>query len=247
MSSRPVSVVVDAMDPAALARFWAAALGWEVTYEAPDEVVVEVGEEGGEWGDTGVVPLVFGPVPEPKVGKNRAHLDLASSSEREQAEIVDRLIALGGRRADIGQTAVPWEVLADPEGNELCVLEPRETYHGVEGIAAVVLDCIDPVALAGFWREATGWQVDRTATGFVGLRPTDRTATALELVAVPEPKATKDRLHVDLAPRPDDDHLAEVARLTALGARTIDIGQGDVSWVVLTDPEGHELCVLTPR
>jgi predicted enzyme related to lactoylglutathione lyase len=246
MSSRPVSVVVDAIDPAALARFWAATLGWEVTYEDPDEVVVEA-PGGDNWGDAGTVPLVFGPVPEPKTGKNRAHLDLVSFSEHEQAEIVDRAIERGGRRVDIGQGAVAWEVLADPEGNEFCVLEPRETYSGVKGIAAVVLDCVDPVALAGFWEEATGWAADRTDRGFVGLRHPELTATALELVAVPEPKTAKDRLHIDLAPLPDDDHLAEVARLTALGARTVDIGQGDVTWVVLTDPEGHELCMLSPR
>lgn len=60
-------------------------------------------------------------------------------------------------------------------------------------------------------------------------------------------KAGKNRLHLDIAPRPDGDQAAEVERLVALGARRVDIGQGDVSWVVMGDPEGNESCVLTPR
>jgi hypothetical protein len=64
---------------------------------------------------------------------------------------------------------------------------------------------------------------------------------------VSEPKTTKLRVHPDVAPFSDDDHSAEVARLRAVGAGPIDIGQGDVRWIVLTDPEGNEFCVLTPR
>lgn len=125
MSTRPVSVVVDASDPAALAEFWAAALGWPVTCTDADGVVVETFEEAGHWGDTGTVPLVFVPWPEPKVGRNPVHPDLASSSPRDQAETVDRILDLGGSRIDVGQGDVGWEVLADPEGHELCVLSPR--------------------------------------------------------------------------------------------------------------------------
>ena len=57
----------------------------------------------------------------------------------------------------------------------------------------------------------------------------------------------KDRVHLDLGPRPGEDHLAEAKRLQDLGARPVDVGQGDVPWVVLADPEGNEFCVLTPR
>jgi hypothetical protein len=67
-------------------------------------------------------------------------------------------------------------------------------------------------------------------------------------VTVPEGKTVKNRLHIDLAPGPDDDHATEVARLEKLGARRVDIGQGDaVPWIVMADPEGNEFCVLTPR
>jgi Glyoxalase-like domain len=69
----------------------------------------------------------------------------------------------------------------------------------------------------------------------------------LDLHRVSEPKTAKLRVHLDVAPFPDDDHGAEVARLRAIGAEPIDIGQGEVRWIVLTDLEGNEFCVLTPR
>ena len=61
------------------------------------------------------------------------------------------------------------------------------------------------------------------------------------------PKVGKNRLHLDIAPPPGGDQEAEVERLTALGATRVDIGQGEVTWVVLADPDGNEFCVLTPR
>ena len=69
----------------------------------------------------------------------------------------------------------------------------------------------------------------------------------IELISATQPKVVKNRLHLDVAPYPDGDHAAEVARLTALGARPVDIGQGDVPWTVLADPEGNEFRVLLPR
>ncbi len=116
MPSHWYSVVVDAADPHALARFWAAALGYQVVYEAPEEVVVVKDEHTAPG-------LVFGLVPEAKTVKNRLHLDL--NPDDQQAE-VERLLALGARHADVGQgPEVTWVVLADPEGNEFCVLRPR--------------------------------------------------------------------------------------------------------------------------
>ena len=123
MPTRLVHLVVDAAEPARLARFWAEALGWEVVDEAPDEV--DVCPPGFSYPDPSALPLVFVPAPEPKNGKNRVHLDLASESAADQAESVARLLALGAVPADIGQDDVPWTVLADPEGSEFCVLSPR--------------------------------------------------------------------------------------------------------------------------
>ncbi|WP_342354580.1 VOC family protein [Streptomyces griseofuscus] len=103
------------------------------------------------------------PEPEPAV-KNRTHLDLATTSPDDQAELVAHLTALGAAPVDVGQGEVPWRCLADPEGTEFCVLEPREVYRDTGPIAAVVADCADPRAMARFWGAATDWPV-RRATG----------------------------------------------------------------------------------
>jgi hypothetical protein len=124
MPTRLTAVVFDAAGPRRLAGFWSQALRWPVTNDEPDEVVVERDEEV-EWGDGLVPPLVFVPVEDAKVGKNRVHLDLVSASAQEQRERVDLLRELGAVPVDIGQGDVSWQVLADREGNELCVLSPR--------------------------------------------------------------------------------------------------------------------------
>jgi predicted enzyme related to lactoylglutathione lyase len=109
-------VIVDAKDPEALARWWANALAWVV-----------VGEDDGEY-EIRATPeqlpgLLFAHVPEPKTIKNRLHLDFRPADR--DAE-VERLLALGATRADVGQGDEPWVVLADPEGNEFCVLSSRK-------------------------------------------------------------------------------------------------------------------------
>ncbi|MEP6696136.1 MAG: VOC family protein [Pseudonocardiales bacterium] len=117
MSSRWYTVVIDSLDPARLARFWAEVLDYQVVYDTPDEVVI-VRDEHTSPG------LIFVPVPEEKAVKNRLHIDL---NPDDQAAEVQRLIGLGATRVDVGQgDEVKWVVLADPEGNEFCVLSARE-------------------------------------------------------------------------------------------------------------------------
>ena len=157
MPTRLVHLVVDANDPAALARFWASALGWVTADETAEEV--DIWPAGYQYPDPSAVPLVFVPVPEPKTAKARVHLDLATTSAVHQAELVSRLQDLGAAPADIGQGDVPWAVLADPEGNEFCVLEPRDIYLGTGPVAAILTDCAGPAALARFWVDAAGWPV----------------------------------------------------------------------------------------
>ena len=116
MSSRVHGVTIDARDPRALADFWCRVLGYTIAIDEPDEVAIEPP-------DNGVGPaLFFVPVPEDKVSKNRIHLDLAPDVQTAE---VERLLSLGARRVDIGQGQVPWVVMADPEGNEFCVLSRR--------------------------------------------------------------------------------------------------------------------------
>jgi Glyoxalase-like domain len=114
-------VVIDCADPHGLARFWAAALGWRVTFSSDAECALEPPEGSPE---ADVSPdLLFVKVPDEKVVKNRLHLDLRPA---DQQVTVDRLLTLGATHAEIGQTGEePWVVLADPEGNEFCVLAPR--------------------------------------------------------------------------------------------------------------------------
>jgi hypothetical protein len=125
------AVVVDSRDMVALSRWWADALGWQIGYEDDEEVVlvpphatdparqVPAAERGPG--------LVFVPVPESKAVKNRLHIDLAPFAAEDQAAEVSRLEGLGARRVDVGQDdRATWVVLADPEGNEFCVLGPRD-------------------------------------------------------------------------------------------------------------------------
>jgi predicted enzyme related to lactoylglutathione lyase len=113
-------IVVDAHDLSGLAWFWTQALGWKVLSERANEIVIGTDE-------TAPVGMCFMPVTDPKTVKNRVHVDLTSSAADRDQEI-DRLLALGARRVDIGQTGTEsWTVLADPEGNEFCVVRPKET------------------------------------------------------------------------------------------------------------------------
>ncbi len=246
MPTRLVHLVADAHDPARLARFWAALLGWEIADETAEEV--DVWPAGYTYPDPVAVPIVFVPVPERKTGKNRVHLDLASASAADQARLVSRARDLGGGQADIGQGDVPWVVMADPEGNEFCVLEPRDIYRDTGPVAAILTDCADPAALARFWAGAAGWPVARTEDDLVGLRSPAGTGPYLEFLRVADRKTVKNRIHPDVAPYRGEDPAAEVTRLRAAGATLADVGQGDdVSWTVLADPEGNEFCVLSPR
>ncbi|MDG4789178.1 VOC family protein [Micromonospora sp. WMMD1102] len=110
------NLVVDAADPARLARWWAEALGYQIVNELPDEVEIRRTPE--------TLPgLVFVPVPEGKETKNRLHIDLRPADQ--EAE-VERLVNMGARHVDVGQMPDEgWTVLADPEGNEFCVLAQR--------------------------------------------------------------------------------------------------------------------------
>jgi hypothetical protein len=123
MASRFSEVVVDSRDPRKLAAFWSEVLGYQIVDE--DETAVEIAgeEQTAEALRAGIVPptIVFAPVPEPKTIKNRVHIDLRPI-DRTRDEEVERILALGARRVDIGQGEQTWVVLADIEGNEFCVL-----------------------------------------------------------------------------------------------------------------------------
>lgn len=118
MALRIQCLDIDAANPSAQAEFWKEVLGWRITHDDGEEVVIEPLEGSAE---DGVVPdILFMRVPEGKVVKNRLHLDLRPE---EQSREIARLEALGATRIDVGQREdASWVVMADPEGNEFCVL-----------------------------------------------------------------------------------------------------------------------------
>jgi hypothetical protein len=125
-------------------------------------------------------------------------------------------------------------------------------------LTEIVVDCREPIAQASFWAAALDYHIVRSEDGQVEIAPWSQEppdlarqmvrtpgVPTLVFVAVPEGKAVKNRLHLDLRPT-EGSSDAEVQRLAKLGARPTDVGQGSVPWVVLADPEGNEFCVLGP-
>lgn len=134
MALKWYTVVVDCTDPQAQARWWAEALDWQVVHDTPEEAVVipkDVDDAPAAdlrtWMARGQ-GLVFVPVAEGKTVKNRLHIDLAPHTSQDRAAEIARLESLGATRVDVGQDddEVTWTVLADPEGNEFCVLSSRD-------------------------------------------------------------------------------------------------------------------------
>lgn len=254
MPTRLVNVVFDSSDPRALGRWWARALGWTVTHESADEVDVAPADAAPDQ-----VELCFVPVTDRKSGVNQVHLDLSSASAHDQHRKVESLLASGARRVDVGQgTGALFAVLADPEGNEFCVLEPREMNADTGPVASIVLNSDDPVASGRFWEQASGWEVVTAIEDYVGLRAPGGRGPFLDVNPSPGSGTTprpKDRVHLDVAPRHGEDREAATSALVAVGARRIDVGQlgldgtrpAGVTWDVLAAPDGHEFCVLSPR
>ena len=243
MTTHLVALCFDANDPARLARFWGGVLGRELADDPddPDEVVALLPSDG-----TGF-RIEFASTQAPKSGPNQIHLHLTSTSLDDQQSTVARALRLGGRHLDVGQ--LPEEahvVLADPEGNEFCVIEAGNSFLADCGFLGE-LACDGSEEVGHFWSEALGWplvwdQDQETAIQSPG------GGTKIAWGGPPvAPKTGKNRLHFDVAPPADGDQQAEVDRLVSLGAERIDIGQGEVSWVVMADPGGNEFCVLTPR
>ena len=177
--------------------------------------------------DTGF-RIDFFPTEEPKRGPNQMHFDLTSTSLEDQQEMVARALALGGRHIDIGQR--PEEehvVLADPEGNEFCVIEPGNDFLADCGFIGA-LSCDGSQEVGYFWSEALGWPLVWDQDEETAIR-SPHGGPKITWGGPPlNPKTGKNRLHLDLAPPADGDQQAEVERLVSLGATRIDIGQGDV-------------------
>lgn len=114
-------------------------------------------------------------------------------------------------------------------------------------ISQLCVDCRDPEALGRWWADVLGWQVEVEDDDEVWVSETPDAAQGLLFLRVAEGKSVKNRLHLDLRPRDGSDQQSELQRLLDLGARPVDVGQGEATWHVLADPEGNEFCVLSSR
>lgn len=231
------NVVIDALDPQRLGRFWQEALGTEqLTDEAAGfETRLHLADEA-------YLDLCFQPVPHSPAEPLRLHLDLLGDVRRD--EVTERLVELGAAPLDIGQRDVPWIVLGDPEGNPFCVMEAREAYRDTGPIAALPLDCADPAAAADFWAWLTGWRPAPGVAPHTLRHPTGR-GPLLELCREAEPKGRlKNRVHLDVRLEPGDDLDAVSSEVERRGGAVKQHEWGDLPWRVHTDPSGNEFCVL---
>jgi catechol 2,3-dioxygenase-like lactoylglutathione lyase family enzyme len=229
-----LAVTFDAHDPARLARFWAGMLGREVVEEAGGTLLP---------GEDAQLSLSFVPSRAEKVGRNRMHLHLTSASLADQEHTVATALGLGGGHLDVGQ--LPEEehvVLADPEGNEFCVIEPGNAYLAGCGLLGE-LTCDGTREVGLFWSAALGWplvwdQDEETAIQ----SPHGGTKVAWGGPPV-APKKVRNRQRFDLTPA-GGDQQADIDRLVSLGATRLEVGAGGA--IMLADPDGNEFCVNSP-
>jgi hypothetical protein len=234
------NVVLDAVEPQRLGRFWEAVLGAERLTDEPDLVEVRLTVEGGPTLDL-CFPRVAEPVPEPA----RLHLDLVGGIRR--TEVVQRLVERGARRLDSGRPEAAWVELADPEGNPCRVLGDRAVLPGTGPVAAFSLSCAEPDRDAELWSWLTGW-TEVAGAAPRSLRHRSRRGPVLELWPETAPKGTtKNRLHLDVRLEPDDDPDAVADGIVQRGGRELHPGWGELPWRVHADASGNELCVLPAR
>jgi hypothetical protein len=230
-----VALCFDAKDPIRLAGFWSGVLGWEASDDQQGISLLPSDDTGFR--------MRFLPTEVRKSGQNRLHLDLTSASEQDQGQTVARALSLGAAHIDIGQH--PEEkhvVLADPEGNEFCVIEPGNSFLADCGFLGE-LACDGSREVGCFWSEALGWplvwdQDEETAIQSPG------GGTKIAWGGPPvRPKTGKNRMHFDLVPAADGGQRAEVDRLVSLGATCLGIDRHKDAGVTMIDPDGNEFCV----
>ncbi|MBT0771627.1 hypothetical protein KIH74_21995 [Kineosporia sp. J2-2] len=249
MSVRLAALCIDAHDPVQLAAFWAGLLGWR-----PAADPAAGADHGARRGIVTLVPreasadpgfrLRFLPTTAPRTGPNQMHFDLTSETPDHQRRTVNRALGLGARHLDVGQGPDATQVvLADPEGNEMCVIEAGNRFLAGCGFIGALSGDGSPET-GRFWSQALGWPLVWDQDEETAIR-SPHGGPKITWGGPPyRPRAGKERVHLDLVTAPGDDLRTEVERLTGLGAALADIGQGDVPWVVMADPDGHEFCLL---
>ncbi|XVU23884.1 VOC family protein [Actinoplanes sp. CA-054009] len=223
MTTRLFAICFQAGRPRELARFWAELLGWKTADDDP--LLLLPGDQGG-------IPVWFAPTGKAKAGPNTTHLDLTSASAEEQTRTVERALALGGRHADVGQKGDEGQiVLADPEGNEFCVIEPGNSF--LAGCGAVgAVNCDGSREVGHFWSTALGWPLVWDQNEETAIQSPHGGSKVTWSGPPLTPRSGKDLL---LAVTVDGTEDRE--RLAQLGATRVD-------GTTMADPDGNEFFVL---
>lgn len=234
------NLVIDALEPQRLGRFWEAALGGDRLTDEADGFETRLAIDGGP-----VLDLCFPRVPEPAVERQRLHLDLAGGSR--QSQVIERLLGLGASHLHISPCEVTSAVLADPEGNAFCVTEDRAVDAEIGPVAALRLSCAQPDRDAEFWSWLSGW-TDAAGGPLRSLRHPSTLRPFLVLSPEAAPKAiTKNRSHLDIRLETGDEPNAVAAGIEERGGRELRPEWGPVPWRLYADPSGNEFCVLPAR
>jgi hypothetical protein len=227
MSARLLALTMDARNVAPLAAFWSGVLGRVIVDDLRGPLLPGLHNEVG---------LRFAASKAEKAGRNRVHLHLSSSTPADQQQMVAKAVELGAEHLDVGQLpGEPHVVLADPEGNEFCVIEPENSFLAGCGLLGE-LACDGTRQVGRFWADALGWPLvwdENQETAIQSPHGGTKVAWGGPPLA---PKNVRNRQRFDLLA--DGDPAAEVDRLVALGATRLDsTGDGAVE---LADPDGNE-------
>ncbi|CAL9334098.1 VOC family protein [Streptomyces sp. NPDC057387] len=237
MTSQLFAICFNTSLPAGLARFWSGVLGWEPATGADDGLAILPPDGIG-------FRIRFLPNGTPKTGQNRAHFDLTSTSPEDQRRTVARALRLGGTHIDVGQ--LPEEghvVLADPDGNEFCVVAAGNNFLAGTGTVGA-LACDGTQEVGYFWSEALRWPLVWDQDQETAIQ-SPAGGTKITWGGPPvAPKSGTNRLQLELALPLDTDFEAETDRLLSLGARhAAGAGEGDRGRAFMLDPDGNEFTV----
>lgn len=237
MTSQLVALCHRAHDPEALARFWAGLLGRQVA----DDGCTVLPNESVEF------PIRFEPGATPRTGPNQVHLHLTSASPSDQQATVARALQLGARHLDVGQQPDEGHiVLADPEGNEFCVIEAGNAYLAGCGFLGE-LACDGSQEVGRFWSEVLAWPLVWDQDEETAIQSPEGGAKIAWGGPPLDVRTGVNRMYLAVATSGEEGRPAEVQRLLALGATRLDAKSPDRSTIRLADPDGNEFVLTAAR